>query len=46
MTFGVCLPNFRPGASPEGMLAATQTAERLGWHSTELWRPSSVSWFS
>ena len=33
MTFGVCLPNFRPGASPEGMLAATQTAERLGWHS-------------
>jgi len=33
MEIGVCLPNFRPGASPEGMLAATQTAERLGWHS-------------
>ncbi len=33
MEFGVCLPNFRRGASPEGMLAATQTAERLGWHS-------------
>jgi probable F420-dependent oxidoreductase len=33
MAFGVCLPNFRPGAGPEGMLAASQTAERLGWHS-------------
>jgi len=33
MRFGVCVPNFRPGASPEGMLAATLTAERLGWHS-------------
>jgi probable F420-dependent oxidoreductase len=30
---GLCIPNFRPGAGPEGMLAATQTAERLGWHS-------------
>ena len=31
--FGVCIPNFRAGASPEGMLAAVQTAERLGWQS-------------
>jgi probable F420-dependent oxidoreductase len=30
---GVCIPNFRPGAGPEAMLAATLTAERLGWHS-------------
>jgi probable F420-dependent oxidoreductase len=33
MAFGVCLPNFRPGAGPEAMLAAAQTAESLGWHS-------------
>ena len=33
MQFGVCIPNFRPGAAPEGMLAATETAERRGWHS-------------
>ncbi len=31
MDFGLCLPNFRPGASPEGMDAAAETAERLGW---------------
>lgn len=31
MTIGVCLPNFRPGAAPEGILAAAQTAERVGW---------------
>ena len=31
--FGICIPNFRAGTSPETMLAATQTAERLGWHS-------------
>jgi probable F420-dependent oxidoreductase len=29
--FGVCIPNFRPGAKPEGMLASVETAERLGW---------------
>jgi probable F420-dependent oxidoreductase len=29
--FGVCIPNFRPGANPEGMLATVETAERLGW---------------
>lgn len=33
MAMGVCIPNFRPGAGPEAMLAATLTAERLGWHS-------------
>ena len=33
MAFGVCVPNFRPGTGPEAMLAATMTAERLGWHS-------------
>jgi probable F420-dependent oxidoreductase len=33
MRFGVCVPNFRPEADPEAMLAATQTAERLGWQS-------------
>ena len=31
--FGICIPNFRRGSGPETMLAATQTAERLGWHS-------------
>ena len=31
--FGTCIPNFRAGTGPETMLAATQTAERLGWHS-------------
>ena len=30
---GVCVPNFRPGATPEAMIAATETAERLGWES-------------
>ena len=33
MAFGICIPNFRAGTDPETMLAATQTAERLGWHS-------------
>lgn len=31
MDYGLCLPNFRPGASREGMEAAAETAERLGW---------------
>ena len=30
--FGICIPNFRRGTGPETMLAATRTAERLGWH--------------
>lgn len=33
ITLGICIPNFRAGTGPETMLAATQTAERLGWHS-------------
>ncbi|MEX1297253.1 MAG: TIGR03619 family F420-dependent LLM class oxidoreductase [Candidatus Limnocylindrales bacterium] len=33
MSLGICIPNFRAGTGPETMLAATQTAERLGWHS-------------
>lgn len=33
LALGICIPNFRPGTGPETMLAATQTAERLGWHS-------------
>jgi probable F420-dependent oxidoreductase len=33
MEFGVCVPNFRPGAAPQAMLAAVETAERLGWSS-------------
>ncbi len=33
LLLGICIPNFRYGTGPETMLAATQTAERLGWHS-------------
>jgi probable F420-dependent oxidoreductase len=31
MDFGLCLPNFRDGASPEGIEAAAEVSERLGW---------------
>jgi len=31
MDFGLCLPNFPAGASPEGIEAAADVAERLGW---------------
>jgi probable F420-dependent oxidoreductase len=31
MDYGLCLPNFRAGASREGMEAAADTATRLGW---------------
>jgi probable F420-dependent oxidoreductase len=31
MDFGICLPNFPGGASPEGIDAAAEVAERLGW---------------
>ena len=31
MDYGLCLPNFRAGASREGMEAAAEVAERLGW---------------
>jgi probable F420-dependent oxidoreductase len=29
--YGICLPNFRAGSSAEGIEAATEAAERLGW---------------
>jgi probable F420-dependent oxidoreductase len=31
MDYGICLPNFPDGASREGVEAAAETAERLGW---------------
>jgi probable F420-dependent oxidoreductase len=31
MDYGICLPNFPDGASPVGMDAAAEVAERLGW---------------
>jgi probable F420-dependent oxidoreductase len=31
MDYGLCLPNFPDGASPEGIEAAAEVAERLGW---------------
>jgi len=31
MDYGLCLPNFPEGASPEGIEAAADVAERLGW---------------
>lgn len=33
MHVGLILPSKRPGANPEGILATTLTAERLGWRS-------------
>jgi probable F420-dependent oxidoreductase len=32
MDYGIALPNFPAGASPEGIEAAAEVAERLGWH--------------
>ncbi|HEX5147485.1 MAG TPA: TIGR03619 family F420-dependent LLM class oxidoreductase, partial [Candidatus Limnocylindrales bacterium] len=31
MDYGICLPNFPAQASPDGIEAAAETAERLGW---------------
>lgn len=31
MDYGICLPNFQAGASNEGIEAAAEAAERLGW---------------
>ena len=31
MDYGLALPNFPDGASPEGIEAAAEVAERLGW---------------
>ena len=33
MDFGLILPSYRPGASVEGIEAASATIARLGWHS-------------
>ena len=33
LKIGIALPNFLPGANAEGIEAAAETAERLGWHS-------------
>jgi probable F420-dependent oxidoreductase len=32
MDYGIALPNFPSGASPEGIDAAAEVADRLGWH--------------
>ena len=31
MDFGICLPNFPDGAAADGIDAAAEVAERLGW---------------
>jgi len=33
LKLGIALPNFMPGANAEGVEAAAESAERLGWHS-------------
>lgn len=33
LTFGLALPNYRPGATAEGIAAAAETTARLGWES-------------
>jgi len=33
LKLGIALPNFLPGANAEGVEAAAEAAERLGWHS-------------
>jgi probable F420-dependent oxidoreductase len=40
MDFGLCLPNFPAGASPEGLEAAGDVAERLGW--STIWTTDHV----
>jgi probable F420-dependent oxidoreductase len=40
MDFGLCLPNFPAGASPEGLEAAGEVAERLGW--STIWTTDHV----
>lgn len=40
MDFGICLPNFPDGASPEGIDSAAEVAERLGW--TTVWTTDHV----
>jgi len=40
MDYGICLPNFRAGASAEGIDAAADVATRLGW--TAVWTTDHV----
>jgi probable F420-dependent oxidoreductase len=40
MDFGICLPNFPAGATAEGLEAAAEVAERLGW--TAVWTTDHV----
>ena len=40
MDYGICLPNFPAGASPEGLEAAADVAERLGW--STMWTTDHV----
>lgn len=40
MDYGICLPNFPAGATPEGLEAAADIAERLGW--TTVWTTDHV----
>jgi probable F420-dependent oxidoreductase len=40
LTFGLALPNYRAGASPEGIAAAAETCRRLGWES--IWTTDHV----
>jgi probable F420-dependent oxidoreductase len=40
MDFGLCLPNFPAGASPEGLEAAGEVVERLGW--STIWTTDHV----
>jgi probable F420-dependent oxidoreductase len=47
MDFGLCLPNFPAGASPEGIEAATEVAERVGmstvWTTDHLLVPADAA---
>ena len=40
MDYGLCLPNFRAGASADGIEAGADVAERLGW--STLWTTDHV----
>jgi probable F420-dependent oxidoreductase len=40
MDFGLCLPNFPAGASPEGLEAAGEAAERFSW--STIWTTDHV----
>jgi probable F420-dependent oxidoreductase len=40
MDYGLCLPNFTAGAGPDGIQAAADVADRLGW--STLWTTDHV----